>query len=76
MLLKENVKYTLMWIAHSIHMRQNHHLQERRTVKKVLYYWLLLSVLAAVDKANIALSMNETHTGSIQGEDNQDPGSK
>ena len=72
MLLKGSVKYILMWIAPSSPMRQNHHQQETNSSENV-YVCIILKilVLAAVDRGTAALSMNETHTGPIQGKDDQ-----
>ena len=72
MLLKGSVKYILMWIAPSSPMRQNHHQQETKSSENVqIFIILTILVLAAVERGTAALSMNETHTGPIQGKDNQ-----
>ena len=72
MQLRGSVRFTLMLIAPSSPMRQNHHQQETKSSENV-YECIILKilVLAAVERGSAALSMNETHTGPIQGKDNQ-----
>ena len=53
-------------------MRQNHHQQETKFSENVqIFIILTILVLAAVERGTAALSMNETHTGPIQGKDDQ-----